>query len=61
MYKWKYNIKTDLKILGFPGAPSIHLIQYMDQWWNLCAHDNEVLGSIKGAGFHYRQREEFLA
>jgi hypothetical protein len=60
-YRWKYNIKTHLKGLGFVDANSIHFAQYRDQWWNLFVHDSEVLGSIKGVGFLDRWFEWFVA
>lgn len=60
-YRWEYNIKTDLKGLGFVNANSIPFAKYRDQWWNLFVHDNEVLGSIKGGGFLDRLSEWFVA
>jgi hypothetical protein len=43
---WVYNIKTDLREIGWGGVDCINLAQDRDQFEGSCERDNEPSGSI---------------
>jgi hypothetical protein len=34
-YKWEYNIKMDLQVVGCGGVNWIEMAQDRDRWWHL--------------------------
>jgi len=50
-HRWEYDIRMDLREIGWKDVEWIHLAQDMDQWWALMNMVNEPSSFIKGEEF----------
>jgi hypothetical protein len=49
-YRWKDNIKMNLREIGWDGVDWTHLAENRD-WWHAVEHNNEPSYSIKSGEF----------